>query len=90
MISNVSGVLKTYGVYKTDEKHPAHKQSRSEEYKDTVAISGKAQDYQSARAALLNVPDVRDEVVAAVKQKYESSINPVQISDIADKLISRM
>ena len=90
MITNVSGVLETYKVYKTDEKYPVLKTGRQEDLKDTVAISDKAQDYQSVRIALANVPDVREELVAAIKMKYEANKNVVSASEIADKLIDKI
>lgn len=90
MVSNVSGVLKTYEIYKTDERPQPQKANKPDEHKDTVAISGRAKDYQSVRSALQNIPDVRDELVSAVKIKYESKASPVSDSEIADKLIGKL
>jgi len=90
MITNVSGVLKTYEVFKPDEKHLTAKSGKHEDLKDTVAISDKAQDYQNVRTALSNAPDVREDVVAAVRQKYASGKNIATASDIAEKLIEKI
>jgi len=87
MVANVSGVLKTYEVFKSEERHPAQKSNRQDDQKDTVAISDKAQDYQSARTALSNTPDVREDLVSAMIRKYESNAGAVSASDIADKLL---
>ena len=91
MINNVSGLYKTYGVYKVEERHSSVKKNdRPEGHKDTVALSGRGMEYQSARKALQNVPDVREDLVSAIKSKYDSKPYPVSASDIADKLISKL
>jgi len=91
MISNITGVLKTYEVFKTEEqdRHLVQKTGKPEEYKDTVAISERAKDYQSVRIALQNVPDVREGLVSAVKKKYESGGITASASEIAEKLIAK-
>ena len=89
MITNVSGVLKTYEVFKPDEKHAQIKSGKHEEQKDTVAISNRAQDYQNARAALANVPDVREDLVAAVKAKYVSG-KGATVSDVVERLTGKI
>ena len=89
-VSGISGVLKTYEVYKSDERRQVQKAARADENKDTVAISGKAKDYQSARLALQSIPDVRGEIVSAVKKKYDANPNAVSSADIAEKLLSKI
>ena len=90
MVNSITGVLKTYEVYKSDERYQNKKLSRADEQKDTVAISGRAKDYQSVRSALHNIPDIRDELVSAVKAKYESNVKTVSDSEIAEKLIGKL
>ena len=90
MINNVSGLYKAHDVYKIEERPSAVKKSgRPEQTKDEVALSGRAVDYQIARTALQNAPDVREDVVSAMKSKYSSQMSAVSASDIADKLISK-
>ena len=90
MVSNITGVLKTYEIYRSEEKQRLERPGRAGEQKDTVAISGRAMDYQNVRLALQNIPDVRDEIVSAVKKKYESAQNAVTDYEIADKLIGKI
>ena len=90
MVTNISNVLKTYGIFNFEDRHQTHKSGKPEEQKDTVAISGAAKDYQYVRAALNNLPDVREDLVSALKQKYGSGISMVPASDIADTILSRV
>ena len=90
MVNNISGVLKTYEVYKNEDRHLTQKITKPDELKDTVAISGKAMDYQNARNALGNIPDIREDLVLAARKKYESNANAVSDSDIAEKIAGKI
>jgi len=90
MVTNISGVLKTYEVYRSEERPPQLKPVRTDELKDTVAISEKAMDYQSVRLALQSIPDIREDLVAAARKKYESNANAVSDSELIEKLIDKL
>ena len=90
LVTNVSGIIKTYGVFNFEDRHHTHKSSRLEEHKDTVDISGAAMDYQHVRAALNNLPDIREDLVSAAALKYRSGVSMVPASDIADKMLSKL
>lgn len=55
--------------------------------KDVVSISSQAKDYQTVMKALKETPDVREEKVNRLAEKYESGQYEVNNRDIADKLL---
>jgi len=90
MVTNISGVLKTYEVYKSEDRQPFHKPVRPDGNVDTVAISDRAMDYQNVRIALQNIPDVREDLVTAVKKKYGANAGAVSDSELIDKIIGKI
>lgn len=55
----------------------------------TVDFSSQAQQIQSAKAAVDAVPDVREDLVASLKQRVDSGNYHVSSSDIADMMLRR-
>ncbi|HEX5323525.1 MAG TPA: flagellar biosynthesis anti-sigma factor FlgM [Capsulimonadaceae bacterium] len=55
----------------------------------TVDFSSQAQQIQSAKAAVNAVPDVREDLVASLKQRVDSGTYHVKASDIADMMLRR-
>lgn len=55
----------------------------------TVNFSSQAQQIKSATAAVNATPDVREDLVASLKQKVDSGTYHVSSSDIADMMIRR-
>lgn len=55
--------------------------------KDVVSISSQAKDYQTAMKALKNVPDIRQDKVEGIRDKYEAGKYEVKEEDIADKIL---
>ncbi|MCR5674562.1 MAG: flagellar biosynthesis anti-sigma factor FlgM [Lachnospiraceae bacterium] len=57
---------------------------------DHVQISQLGKDYQTARTAVANAPDVRDDVVAVAKQNLESGkYDNLSGASFADKLLKK-
>jgi negative regulator of flagellin synthesis FlgM len=82
---NVSGV---YGVY--DNKKGVNRIGSTagvSSKKDVVSISNNAKDFQTVMKAIKEVPDVRQEKVSALTDKYEAGSYNVAGSDTADKII---
>lgn len=81
-IPKVSGVYnKQKSVGKVDK--PGSVASK----KDVVSISSQAKDYQTVMKALKDTPDVRNELVDRLKEKYEAGQYEVKETDIADKIV---
>ncbi len=58
---------------------------------DGLQISQQGKDYQTARTAVANAPDVRDDVVAVAKQNLESGkYDNLSGSSFADKLLEKL
>jgi negative regulator of flagellin synthesis FlgM len=55
----------------------------------TVDFSSQAQQIQNAKAAVDAVPDVREDLVASLKQRVDSGTYHVNASDIADMMLRR-
>lgn len=55
--------------------------------KDVVSISNQAKDFQTIMKAIKDVPDIRQEKVEPLKEKYEAGEYNVEGSKIADKIL---
>lgn len=55
--------------------------------KDIVSISGQAKDYQIVMKALKDVPDVRQEKIDKITEKFNSGDYGVNGRVVADKLV---
>ncbi len=55
--------------------------------KDVLSISSQAKDYQTVMKALKETPDIREEKVNSLADKYESGQYEVKNTDIADKIL---
>ena len=83
----VSNVSRVYTAYQFQSAAPVARMSRAEERKDTVAISNQARDYSTARSALKNTPDVREDLVNSIRERIKSGTYNVSSEDIANKLL---
>jgi negative regulator of flagellin synthesis FlgM len=57
--------------------------------KDVVSISEDARDYQLVQKALRDIPDMRDDKVRELEQKYSNGSYDVSGAEIADSIIKR-
>ncbi len=57
--------------------------------KDELQISSIGKDFQTAKQAISAAPDVREDLVASMKEKYAGSDYDVDPGSFADMLISR-
>lgn len=55
---------------------------------DRVEISRLGQDVQAARAAVAKAPDIREERVAAIKERMAAGAYTVDMDALADKLLT--
>ena len=53
---------------------------------DSVNISSQASDYQYARSAVLNAPDIRADVVNQIQNQIASGTYSVSASDVAARI----
>lgn len=79
-VPGVTGVYNKQGVTKVE------KPKQTEGSKDVVTISGDAQVLSTARKAVFDVPDIREDVVADFQKKIEDGTYKPEVDKIAEKM----
>ena len=81
-------IPKVSGVYsKKKSVGKADRADRLSSKTDAVSISKEAKDIQTVIKALKNTPEIRNELVDKLKDKYEAGEYEVKETDIADKIL---
>lgn len=57
---------------------------------DKVQISSLGKDFQTAKAAVANAPDIREELTAPIKAKIQKGTYSVDNETFADKLLKKL
>ena len=83
-IGSINQVSQLYQSSTATRKKNVSTVSRSDE----VSISSFGKDYQIAKNALANVPDVRQDKVDSLKQRISEGNYNVSSEEFADKLIA--
>ena len=73
-------------VYKRNQVKPVNSISKDSQT-DALSISSKAKDYQVARKALSDIPDVREDKVNDIKARIQNGTYEVSAEDFAQKLV---
>ncbi|MCM1538821.1 MAG: flagellar biosynthesis anti-sigma factor FlgM [bacterium] len=82
----IGGLTQVQQLYSTQKKPGVHKKAGAG-FSDQVQISSLGKDYQTAKTAVANSPDVREELVASLKERIQNGTYEVNGGDFADKLI---
>lgn len=91
-INKVGSVSGVYGNQKVESRKDVSGASYIKGKKDEVQISKEAMDFQlvlKAVKAAGEIPDIREEVIAPIKEKLDNGTYEVDGSSIADKLLAR-
>ena len=91
-INKVDGVSGVYKNQKVESRKGGLESTQTRGKKDEVQISREAMDFQlvmKAAKAAKEIPDVREEVVAPIKEKLDNGTYEVDSKGIADKLLAR-
>ena len=75
-------------IYKANQAQGTGK-TQKVKAKDEVQISEAGKDFQTAKMALQETPDVREDKIAAIKSSMEAGTYQVNSSDFADKVIQK-
>ena len=75
-------------IYKTTQTQSTEKTQKAKA-KDEVQISEAGKDFQIAKMALQEVPDVREDKIAAIKSSMEAGTYEVNSNSFADKVIQK-
>jgi negative regulator of flagellin synthesis FlgM len=82
-------IPKISGVYDSQKNFgKVDKASGVASKKDVVSISNQAKDFQTALRSLKDLPDVRNEKVNELAERYKSGSYDVSGKNIADKIIN--
>lgn len=73
-------------LYSTQKK-PGVQKKAGAGFADQVQISSMGKDFQIAKTAVANSPDVREELVASLKERIQNGTYKVDGGDFADKLL---
>ena len=82
-IEALNQVNQLYNASKPKKIAPAGKEKTS----DMLEISQSGKDYQIAKKAVANAPDIREDKVAAIKEALASGTYNVSAREIADKMV---
>lgn len=81
-------IPKIFGVYNREKSvGKVDKTSGAAPKKDVVSISNQAKDFQTVMKAIREVPDIRQDKVNELTEKYESGTYNVTGNDVADKVL---
>lgn len=81
-IQKVAQIYNSTGMAKAEKK-------KVEANKDKLQISQAGRDYQIARKAVSEAPDVREELVADIKSRVDAGTYQVSGEAFAEKVIAR-
>ncbi|MEA4845813.1 MAG: flagellar biosynthesis anti-sigma factor FlgM [Clostridiaceae bacterium] len=91
-INKVDGISGVYKNQKVESRKDVPDAATIRGKKDELQISKEAMDFQlviKAAKAAREVPDIREEVVAPIKEKLDNGTYEVDSRSIADKLLAR-
>ncbi len=82
--NQIQQIYGSTSIKKTEEK-----KASNVSFKDQLLLSATAKDAQVARQALANTPDVREEVIAPLKEQIDNGTYEVDTDDFAGKLLEK-
>ena len=84
-IYNNSNITKINQLYNRNKK--IEKTNSTESVRDEIQISTKAKDFQYAMKAFRNLPEIREEKVAKIKEQIENNTYNISGKEVADKIM---
>ena len=87
MDMRITSVYGAYGIQSTRASHTVSKATeRARPDADSVSISMQASDYQYARQAVANTPDIRESIVSQIRGQIASGTYNVDPYDVATRI----
>jgi negative regulator of flagellin synthesis FlgM len=89
--NKISGVNSVYNNQKVDGKKGVQEASKTSGKRDNLQISKEAMDFQTVLKSVKlvnNLPDIREDVIAPIAEKFEKGTYNVDGKDIAEKLLA--
>lgn len=78
-------VQQLYQTQKTSKAQSAQKAS----FRDQLEISSAGKDIQTAKNAVMGAPDIREDVVAPIKEQIQNGTYEVDADSFAEKLFAK-
>lgn len=82
--NQIQQIYGSANVKKTDDK-----KTSTTSFKDQLMLSATGRDAQIAKQAVANTPDIREDVVAPLKEKIDNGTYEVSAEDFAGKLLEK-
>ena len=82
--NHIQQLYGTKSIKKTEEKRVS-----SSSFKDQLLLSAAGKDAQIAKQAVSNAPDVRESVIAPLKEQIDNGTYEVSVDDLAGKLLEK-
>ncbi len=82
--NHIQQLYGTKSIKKTEEKRVSQAS-----FKDQLMLSAAGKDAQIAKQAVANTPDVRESVIAPLKQQIDNGTYEVNVDDLAGKLLEK-
>jgi len=83
MDMRISSVYNAYSVQSGRETAQTAKAEKKRVNADEVSLSAQAGDYQTARNAVANAPDIRESVVSRIQEMLNNGTYRVSAQDVA-------
>ena len=82
--NHIQQLYGTKSIKKTEEKRVSQAS-----FKDQLMLSAAGKDAQIAKQAVANTPDVRENVIAPLKEQIDNGTYEVNVDDLAGKLLEK-
>lgn len=84
----IDAFMQVQQMYNSNKSANVQKSSKPS-FMDAVQISSTGKDFQVAKQAVANAPDVRSELVEPIKTSIQNGTYDVSDADFADKLLEK-
>jgi len=82
----INSVYNAYNLENARHHSNTARAARARTDTDRVSLSAQAGDYQTARRAVANTPDIRADVVGRIQEMLESGTYRIPTSDVAARI----
>lgn len=82
--NHIQQLYGTKSIKKTEEKRGSQAS-----FKDQLLLSAAGKDAQIGKQAVANTPDVRESVIAPLKEQIDNGTYEVDVDDLAGKLLEK-
>jgi len=85
-INNLTNIYESYAAQQSSARVNKG-ESNGAVRRDSVAVSSSARSFTAAFQAIVNAPDIREDLVAGVREQIENGTYPLDASRTADAII---